>query len=255
MAITHEDEAQYDAIIVPEANPDHYTQNEAMGLTPCHIQALANILRRPIILFDGNDQGHGESTAVYLPFFHAPDQCKSRSPIGIAWQSSSHNHFVALVPIKHVERRAQITKCTSAVLASRNITDGEHFNVNETTEQIDVTVAETGIELPCYLDFDLLPKDRTDGRVKIFARGALLHALSGGQDVDDIDLLSRYIELEDGPAGGKRFVLGGGVHKNMDRFFRLMDQKFTEINGFTSAHAREVSASSLLICHSTHFHV
>ena len=212
-----------------------------MGLTPCHIQALANILRRPIILFDGDDQGHGESTAVYLPFFHEPAQCKSRSPIGIAWQSSTHNHFVALVPIKRVEQRTRIAKCVSTALALDNIVDGESFDVPDTHEPIDVTVVETGVERPCYLDFDMLPKDRFTGRVKIFARGALLYALAGGEDVDDIEILSRYIDFEEGPAGGKRFVLGGGVHKSMERYFTLMDQKFTELNGFTTAHAREVS--------------
>ena len=45
-------------------------------------------------------QNAGDYTGLFLPVFTAPEDCKNKSPICIAWSGAAHNHFVPLVPIE-----------------------------------------------------------------------------------------------------------------------------------------------------------
>lgn len=77
--------------ICREASPDyHPPPGLEVALCPIHVFGLANALRRPIILFDqpGSDYTQG----VFLPFQHAPESCKTKSPLAVAWGNNAHNH-------------------------------------------------------------------------------------------------------------------------------------------------------------------
>ena len=82
------------------------TSRAVSWLSPLHIFALSNVLRRPIVLFDGSTEaapGGRNSCGIYVPSRHSPEQCRLAystnelpSPIAIAWSSRSLNHYVCL---------------------------------------------------------------------------------------------------------------------------------------------------------------
>ena len=99
--------------IIAEAAPDYQPQRgEVHGLRNIHVFGLANVLRRPIILFDSLSglQSSGDYSGLFLPAMHPPADCSStdpatgktspHSPIVVAWSNSGRNHFVPLVPIR-----------------------------------------------------------------------------------------------------------------------------------------------------------
>ncbi|XP_019851334.1 PREDICTED: deubiquitinating protein VCIP135-like isoform X2 [Amphimedon queenslandica] len=97
------------AEIISEADPDYEPPpGVSIGLRNVHIFALANVLRRPIIVLDGNTgiASDSEYSCIFLPSFYKREECLSpgstllNSPITIAWSNSGYNHFVPLVPIK-----------------------------------------------------------------------------------------------------------------------------------------------------------
>ena len=74
-----------------------------------HIQAIANILKRPIITFHGNGV-EDQKTMFYLPLQHSPNDC-SKNPLCIGYQRkeeiSSRNtsfHFIAICKQKESDR-------------------------------------------------------------------------------------------------------------------------------------------------------
>jgi deubiquitinating protein VCIP135 len=93
--------------IINEAGPDYQPpEGQSLGLRTVHIFALANVLRRPIILLDSitGMQSKGDYSGIFLPYLYSPEECCTQgtfnSPIVIAWSSSGYNHFIPLVPIK-----------------------------------------------------------------------------------------------------------------------------------------------------------
>ncbi|XP_062504315.1 deubiquitinating protein VCPIP1-like [Corticium candelabrum] len=95
--------------IIAEADADYRpAHGEAHGLGNIHIFALANVLRRPIILLDGAEgmQSSGDYSATFLPSLYKPDDCQGKkggelnSPIVIAWSSLGRNHFIPIVAVK-----------------------------------------------------------------------------------------------------------------------------------------------------------
>lgn len=96
--------------VVAEADAEYRpAYGEAHGLGNIHIFALANVLRRPIILLDGTEgmQSSGDYSATFLPCLYKPEECQGKkeggelnSPIVIAWSSHGRNHFVPLVAVK-----------------------------------------------------------------------------------------------------------------------------------------------------------
>ena len=98
-------DAEWDKIIA-EAHPDYTPPDgETKGLGNVHIFALANVLRRPIVLLDTPEvmKSSNGYSGVFLPKLYTPNECRRRdgddlnAPIVIAWSSMSHHHFVPLV--------------------------------------------------------------------------------------------------------------------------------------------------------------
>jgi len=97
-------------LIVEEADPYYLSDGATLGLRNVHVFALANILKRPIILLDSPDcmDNAGDFSATFLPILTPPKYCKDKqdklnSPIVIAWASRAHNHFVPIIPISATE--------------------------------------------------------------------------------------------------------------------------------------------------------
>ena len=70
------------------------------SLLSIHVYVLAQILKRPIIIYahDAAGADTGESMAgIYLPSLWPPAQCASRIPLTIAF---TPGHFTALLPIR-----------------------------------------------------------------------------------------------------------------------------------------------------------
>lgn len=96
--------------IVAEAHPDYRppaNSTDGHGLCVIHIFALANVLRRPILLLDGMEglKSKCEYTGTYLPILYPPEECCGRNkqlnkPIAVAWSSASHHHYVPLVAVQ-----------------------------------------------------------------------------------------------------------------------------------------------------------
>ncbi|KAH3762808.1 ubiquitin-conjugating enzyme E2 N [Pelomyxa schiedti] len=66
-----------------------------------HVQALANAIQRPIIIFRGEEdvifgEGGGGVTATFLPLRRNASECFGR-PIPLAWNHKQHIHFVPLL--------------------------------------------------------------------------------------------------------------------------------------------------------------
>ena len=83
---------------IEEADPDYKPPPDTeLGLSDLHIFALANILHRPIFLFDGENKIQRESkfAFIFLPVFD--EGSTQKEPIFIAWSSRARNHFVPLV--------------------------------------------------------------------------------------------------------------------------------------------------------------
>ncbi|XP_065072259.1 deubiquitinating protein VCPIP1-like [Rhopilema esculentum] len=83
---------------IKEADPDYKPPPDTeLGLSDLHIFALANILHRPIFLFDGEKKIQKESkfAFIFLPVFD--EGSMQKEPIFIAWSSRARNHFVPLV--------------------------------------------------------------------------------------------------------------------------------------------------------------
>ena len=98
-------------LIVEEADPYYLSDGATLGLRNVHVFALANILKRPIILLGifrdilidfGHDSNFldspdcmdnaGDFSATFLPILTPPKYCKDKqdklnSPIVIAWAS------------------------------------------------------------------------------------------------------------------------------------------------------------------------
>ncbi|CAG5091723.1 Oidioi.mRNA.OKI2018_I69.PAR.g13214.t1.cds [Oikopleura dioica] len=94
-------------VIIDEADPCYLSGGATLGLRNIHVFALANVLRRPIILLDSqNGMGSvGDYSAIFLPVLAGPSKCRDKSnrphpPIAIAWASPGRNHFIPILP-KH----------------------------------------------------------------------------------------------------------------------------------------------------------
>jgi len=108
--------------ILLAAQPTHGARvGEDKYLGGIHILALANILRRPIIVLDTPDnmtrlQAQGfDGLGLYPPCRHSREELiatnnRCLSPVMIAWKSHSHDHFVAVVP-RQLSVIEEITAC------------------------------------------------------------------------------------------------------------------------------------------------
>ena len=75
-------------------------------MTPLHIFGLSNVLKRPIILLDGQiDPVPGSNgRGLYLPTRFSPEECRTTDgsqtcPIVISWSSAALNHYVCLAHV------------------------------------------------------------------------------------------------------------------------------------------------------------
>ena len=59
-----------------------------------HLQACANVLKRPICLFDNTEAGNMRAY-TFLPLRINPAEC-FKYPLALGWTSSHYNHFCAL---------------------------------------------------------------------------------------------------------------------------------------------------------------
>ncbi|CBY11973.1 unnamed protein product [Oikopleura dioica] len=98
-------------VIIDEADPCYLSGGATLGLRNIHVFALANVLKRPIILLDSkNGMGSvGDYSAIFLPVLAGPSKCRDKSnkphpPIAIAWASPGRNHFIPILP-KHNEQQ------------------------------------------------------------------------------------------------------------------------------------------------------
>jgi hypothetical protein len=69
-------------------------------MSPTHVYALANVLRRPIVLLNGAERG---PNMMFLPDRHDPEACRlpngqMPAPLIIAWQvrASARVHVIAV---------------------------------------------------------------------------------------------------------------------------------------------------------------
>lgn len=67
------------------------------GLGIEHVFALANMLRRPILLLDAPVAHH--QCFVVLPLLINPAECSTRSLLVIGWSNEQHGHYVPIVPL------------------------------------------------------------------------------------------------------------------------------------------------------------
>ena len=97
-------------LIVEEADPYYLSDGATLGLRNVHVFALANIVKRPIILLDSPDcmDNAGDFSATFLPILRTIKECRDKhdrlhSPLVIAWASRAHNHFVPIMPVSSTE--------------------------------------------------------------------------------------------------------------------------------------------------------
>lgn len=88
--------------IIDEAHPYHVSSDGfSIGLGNIHIFALANVLRRPVVLLDSLEgmKNVADYSAVFVPALVDPAHCRGNFPLCIAWSGSGHNHFIPLVGV------------------------------------------------------------------------------------------------------------------------------------------------------------
>lgn len=84
---------------IQNADPSFYEKSRsvaALGLGSEHIFAFANLLRRPILLFDG-PAPHAERY-LFLPLLEANEPMATKGAIAVGWWSAEHLHYVPIVP-------------------------------------------------------------------------------------------------------------------------------------------------------------
>ena len=101
---------------IEDARP---TSRGVKWMTPLHIFGLANVLKRPIILLDGemNPLPGQHGRGIYLPSRYSPEECylegSMPSPIIISWASAELNHYVCLTHLMgEVNQEQPIGKST-----------------------------------------------------------------------------------------------------------------------------------------------
>lgn len=83
---------------------------EGSHLGFAHVFALANVLRRPIVVLASQSdivrygQGEGGVAATCLPLRHRPEDCATRMPITLAWSNSVKHHCVPLIAVEGAPR-------------------------------------------------------------------------------------------------------------------------------------------------------
>jgi len=81
-------------------------QQLGVSLSPLHVFALANVLRRPIVLYSAPQDYARSNAGVYLPGrvgpTTGPDDCLL-PPVLVSWSSRDLGHFVSLIPIHPLE--------------------------------------------------------------------------------------------------------------------------------------------------------
>jgi hypothetical protein len=100
--------------VVARANPDYEPPQGSgahalsIGLGAEHVFAFANMLRRPIVLFDGNAR-HKENY-IFLPLLpNAKANLRTKYALGVAWYSGEHCHYVPVVPDTSTAMPVEIT--------------------------------------------------------------------------------------------------------------------------------------------------
>eukprot|EP00727_Mastigamoeba_balamuthi_P005546 m51a1_g1610 putative deubiquitinating protein vcip135 (561) ;mRNA; r:197952-200076 len=98
VALRKSDDAWWESIVRAAETPGQY-------LEFLHCFALANAIRRPILVFASDWDvartqvlAEGGAAAVFLPVRIPPEEVSSRRPIALAWASGEMRHFVALAP-------------------------------------------------------------------------------------------------------------------------------------------------------------
>ena len=103
-------QAAADAGLNDEVEDEGLFRQLGAHLSPLHVFALANVLRRPIVLFSAPAEWGMSNAGVYLPGRVGPTRGLDGDllpPIFIAWSSAQLGHFVSLIPrydIREVNR-------------------------------------------------------------------------------------------------------------------------------------------------------
>jgi molybdopterin converting factor small subunit len=92
------EEKEFDQIL-------HQASEKGQHLQFIHVFAMANVLKRPIIIYGSDEDieryGMGELgvAALFLPTRHGAQECQAR-PLALAWSSNYKNHYVPLVMLE-----------------------------------------------------------------------------------------------------------------------------------------------------------
>jgi hypothetical protein len=80
-------------------------------LSPLHVFALANVLRRPIVLYSAPEDWGNSNAGVYLPAREGVALQEDGTPVGplfVSWSSSKFAHFVSLIPSSSTEKEFRV---------------------------------------------------------------------------------------------------------------------------------------------------
>ena len=106
---------------------DHGASLRAGYLTELHAFVLANVLRRPIVLFGDHDALLAGMVGVYLPLLWGDPGLTSRAPLVVLFNGA---HFSAVTTVQGTsggERRALLLQTKAGTLPPRFLTPDEHI--------------------------------------------------------------------------------------------------------------------------------
>mmetsp|Transcript_142728 Transcript_142728/g.248899 ORF Transcript_142728/g.248899 Transcript_142728/m.248899 type:complete len:891 (-) Transcript_142728:154-2826(-) len=88
------------------------------SLSPLHVFALANLLRRPIVLYSAKKDWGNSNAGVYLPAREGVRLQEDKTPVAplfVSWSSSQLGHFVSLMPASEDHYFAEFRVPSSAL--------------------------------------------------------------------------------------------------------------------------------------------
>ena len=113
-----------DPSYVPAASKDA-DSSEIQGLGTVHIQGLANLLRRPIIVLDAPEgiASFGYYSCVYLPLLHEPDDCLATPESSSRAETASRSHSPPAAAMDGVQSDHSATSSAASASPSSNTSE------------------------------------------------------------------------------------------------------------------------------------
>lgn len=188
-AMADDEDKEMDALVARshvEYGKDSSFVSRERGLGTEHIFALANMLRRPILLVDSPLSPSVEAY-VFLPLLVQPEELVTRKLLVIGWSNQAHAHYVPIVRLNG----ALPATIKSAALARNSSGAPMVYALPDGANAVDA--------LRAYLCSDA---------ASALAEGALPELLEiGGETTLDINVWCQGLvdELEKGPLGGMSF--------------------------------------------------